>query len=51
LSCDTKNVSNYKKLRTNIYNIIELLLETKEIIKIERTKEFAKSNKDTNKKT
>jgi hypothetical protein len=51
LFCDIKNVSNYKKLKANIYNIIELLFKTKEVIKTKRTKELAKNNKDANKKT
>jgi len=51
LSYNIKSVSNYKKTKVNIYNIIELLLETKEIIKIKRTKELARDNEDINKKT
>jgi hypothetical protein len=50
LSYNIKNVSNYKKLRANIYNIIELLFKIKETTKIKRTKELIKSNEDANKK-
>jgi len=53
LSCDIKSVNNYKKLRVNAYNRIELLLKTKEIIKIKRTRtrELARDNENANKKT
>jgi len=51
LSCDIKSVNNYKKLRVNAYNRIKLLLKTKEIIKIKRTRELARDNENANKKT
>jgi hypothetical protein len=51
LSCNIKSVSNYKKLKINIYNIIELLFKIEEIIKTKKTKKLAKDNKGANKKT
>jgi len=51
LFCNTKSVNNYKKLKANAYNIIELLLKTREIIKTKKIKELARDNKNANKKT
>jgi len=50
LSYNIKNVSNYRKLRANIYYIIKLLFKIKETTKTKRTKELIESNEDTNKK-